>query len=165
MTAQDWPPKILVCAGAVVLNKGKVLFIREAKGHHAGVWGIPWGVVEGQFEDGTIDSPEKTAVRETWEEAGIEVKVKGLIGFQNHASKSGEARIYFIFLAEHISGEPQPDGAETDRAEYLSLAEMQHWPEPIDEFVYWIVERVLEGEYTLTELVNETPYPPFMGFF
>jgi 8-oxo-dGTP pyrophosphatase MutT (NUDIX family) len=55
-----------VCAGAVVLHEGRVLFIRQAPGHSlAGRWSIPWGLVD----EG--ETPEDAALRETLEESGV----------------------------------------------------------------------------------------------
>ncbi|MEZ4861471.1 MAG: NUDIX domain-containing protein [Caldilineaceae bacterium] len=160
-----WPPKIALCVGTVVLHEQKVLLIREAMGNEAGVWGIPWGFVEGRSADGALDTPEIAAIRETHEEAGVDAKIVGLLGIQNHASRSGEPRLYLIFLAEHVSGEPTPDGVETDRAAYLSLAEINDWPEPIDDFVRWVVIRVLTGQSTMLEPQPINPYSPLIGFF
>lgn len=31
--SQEWPPKLAVCVGAVVLQRDQALFVRQAKGH------------------------------------------------------------------------------------------------------------------------------------
>jgi len=165
MSSTSWPPKITICVGTVVLREDKVLLIREAKGNDRGIWGIPWGFVEGKSADGTLDTPEVAAARETLEEAQVQTRIVGLLGIQNHMSPAGEPRLYLIFLGEHISGEPEPDGVETDRAAYLSLHELNVWQEPIDEFVKWVVTRVLTGEFIVIPLQVVNPYSPFLGFF
>lgn len=148
-----------------MLREQKVLLIREATGHDRGVWGIPWGFVEGKSADGTLDTPEMAAVRETLEEAKIHARIVGLLGIQNHSSRTGEPRLYIIFLGEHIRGDPEPDGVETDRAAYLSLHEINVWHEPIDKFVKWVVTRVLSGEFMAIPPQPLNPYSPFLGFF
>ncbi|MCL5999715.1 MAG: NUDIX domain-containing protein [Chloroflexi bacterium] len=165
MIIKTWPPRITICVGAVVLREQKVLLIREARGAHKGVWGIPWGFVEGRNDDGTLDPPQMAALRETHEEAGVGAAMVGLLGIQNHASSQGDPRIYMIFLCRHLSGEPTPDHDETDRAAYISKAEIESWDEPVDDFVRWIVLRVLSGEYTVIGPQPGNPYAPFMGFF
>lgn len=165
MNSTSWPPKIAICVGAVVLREQKVLLIREAKGNDHGVWGIPWGFVEGKTADGTLDTPEVAAVRETVEEAKVQTRIVGLLGIQNHMSHAGDPRLYLIFLGEHISGEPEPDGVETDRAAYLSLDELNAWHEPVDDFVKWVVTRVLTGEAMIIPPQVINPYSPFLGFF
>lgn len=162
MSAKSWPPAIPICVGAVVLHDQKVLFIRETRDH---VWGIPWGYVEGKNDDGTLDPPEKAAIRETLEEAGVSAEVVGLLGVQNHISRQGTPHVYMIFLCKHLDGEPKPDGVETDRAFYLSLEQINTWSEPIDDFVHWVVTRVLSNQFVLLQPQLQTPYEPFVGFF
>jgi ADP-ribose pyrophosphatase YjhB (NUDIX family) len=43
----DKPPGIIVCVGGVVLQEGRMLFVRQAPGHSLeGQWTIPWGFME-----------------------------------------------------------------------------------------------------------------------
>jgi ADP-ribose pyrophosphatase YjhB (NUDIX family) len=145
-----------------VLRDQKVLFIRETRDH---VWGIPWGYVEGTNDDGTPDPPEKAAIRETFEEAGVSAEVVGLVGVQNHVSRQGRPHVYMIFLCRHVAGEPQPDNRETDRALYLSLEQINTWPESIDDFVKWVVTRVLTDQFVVLKPHLNNPYSPYLGFF
>lgn len=32
MNVANWPPKIAICVGAVIMREDKILFVREAKG-------------------------------------------------------------------------------------------------------------------------------------
>ena len=94
----DWPPKKVTCSGAVVLQDGKVLLIRQAEGTSlAGQWSIPWGIVESD------EGPEETAVRETVEESGIVCEIEGFLGYQNFSWRS---MVAFIYLCHHVSGDP-----------------------------------------------------------
>lgn len=151
-----------ICVGAVVLRDQRVLFIRETRNH---MWGIPWGYVEGENDDGTLDPPEKAAIRETLEEAGVTAEIIGLLGVQNHIPKQGQPHVYMIFLCRHVSGDPHPDNIETDQAEYVSLEQINSWPEPIDDFVRWVVTRVLTNQFALLKPQPINPYSPFLGFF
>jgi|GEM_PF-481228 len=158
-----WPPKIAICTGAVVLHEARVLFIRERR--QPSVWSIPWGFVEGKNLDGTLDPPEFAASRETKEEALVGAEIVGLLGLQNHASASGEPRLYFLFLCRPVRGEPTSDGVETDRAQDRSLDDILTWREPIDPFVRWVVLPVLAGEHMRIQPRADTPCLSFTGFF
>ena len=72
----DWPPKKVICVGAVVQKENKVLWIRQANGSSlAGQWSIPWGIVEAD------EQPEEAALRETLEEGGITARINGFLGY------------------------------------------------------------------------------------
>ena len=103
-----FPPQITVCVGAVVLQRNKVLFVRQTYGGLKGRWSLPWGLVDGKNADGTLETPDTATIREIQEEAGIVAKVQGLLGIQNH-SNNGKPQLYIVFLCQHFSGEPTPD--------------------------------------------------------
>ena len=158
------PPQITLCVGAVVLRENKVLFVRQTYGGLKGKWSLPWGFVEGRKSDGSLESPDIAAIRETQEEAGIVAKVEGLLGVQNH-SNNGEPRLYIIFLCSHINGEPTPDNHETDKVAYFSLDEMASFNEPFDEFCEWMASRVLKGQHHVIPQQSMNPYHPYLAFF
>jgi len=152
----DYPPKMAVCAGAVVLKENKVLFIRQAQGHSlAGYWSIPWGVVE----EG--EAPEEAALRETFEEGGIKMEIDGLLGIQNLRSTGW---LGIIFIGHHVAGEPKPDEVETDEATFLSWEDLEAIQESVEPWCMWIVKRVLEGKCTITPCILENPYQPRKAF-
>jgi ADP-ribose pyrophosphatase YjhB (NUDIX family) len=150
--------------GAVVLRERRVLFVRQAYGDLQGKWSLPWGFVEGEKPDGSVEPPNMAAVRETLEESGVIADVEGLLGIQNHVSNKGEPRLYIIFLCSHISGEPMPDNQETDKAAYFSLGEMDAFDEPFDEFCEWIARRVLQDEHHVIPGNTANPYLPHLAF-
>lgn len=144
----EWPPRKVVCVGAVVLQNEKVLFIRQAPYQSLeGQWSIPWGFIEAD------ETPENAALRETLEEGGVSVTIDGLLGFQN-LSPSGW--IGMVFLCHHQSGEPAADGVETDRARYMGLADFDHSEGSISPWCEWLARRVLAGEYTLVKEAADT---------
>ena len=152
----EWPPKMVVCVGTVVLQDKRSLFIRQAKGHSlAGRWSIPWGIVE----DG--ESPEDAALRETYEESGIKAEIDGLLGIQN-LPETGWLGI--VFLCHHVEGRPVADGVETDKAAYFSLEEMDSLDEPFEPWCEWLVRRVLRGKYTVISYEPNNPYHPRKAF-
>ncbi len=148
---------MVVCVGAVVLNEGRALFVRQAKGHAlARQWSIPWGVVD------PGESPESAALRETEEESGIVAEIEGLLGFQNLPQAGW---IGLVFLCRHAGGLPRSDGGiETDRAAYFSPAEMDALGEPFEVWCEWLVRRVLRGEYRLVPPELSNPYQPRLAF-
>ncbi len=156
---EAWPPKRVLCAGAVVLKEDKVLLVRQAQNASlAGQWSIPWGIVE---QD---EYPGAAAKREAREEGGVLVEIEGLLGLQNLAWQAG---IGIIYLCRHLEGTPQPDGGqETDRAAYFSLEEIDTLKsaEPIEPWCEWLAKRVLAGVYTLIPPAPDSPYHPYPAF-
>jgi ADP-ribose pyrophosphatase YjhB (NUDIX family) len=155
-SSAEWPPKMAVCVGTVVLQDKRVLFVRQAEGDPlAGQWSIPWGVVDNG------ESPEDAAVRETYEESGIKAEIVGLLGIQN-LRRPGWLGI--VFMCHHIEGEPTSDGVETDEAGYFTLEEMDSFGEPFEPWCEWLARRVLMGETTITPCEPTNPYYPRRAF-
>jgi len=156
-SSEPWPPRIVACVGAVVLQGKRALWVRQASGHSLeGQWSIPWGIVD------AVESPEAAALRETLEEGGIVAEVEGLLGIQNMRR---EGWVAFVFLCRHTSGTPASDGGvETDGATYLSLEDMAAFDEPFEPWCKWLVCRVLTGEHHLIRSEPENPYRPRLAF-
>ncbi len=156
-SSSDWPPKIVVCVGAVVLQGKRALFVRQARGHSLeGQWSIPWGIVDPQ------ESPDVAAVRETQEEGGVVAEIEGVLGIQNLRR---EGWVSIVFMCRHVSGIPMSDGGiETDGAAYFSLEEMDAFDEPFEPWCEWLVRRVLRGEYHVIPSEPWNPYRPRLAF-
>ncbi len=152
-----WPPRLVVCVGAVVIQDQRALFVRQAKGQALeGQWSIPWGLVEPD------EAPEAAAVRETREESGITAQIAGLLGIQNLPSPGW---VGIVFLCQPIGGVPISDGGvETDAAAYLSLKEMDTLAEPFEPWCEWLVRRVLQGEYHTIPPCPNNPYRPRLAY-
>jgi ADP-ribose pyrophosphatase YjhB (NUDIX family) len=145
-----------VCVGAVVLHERRILFIRQVKGHSlAGQWSIPWGLVDAG------EAPEDAALRETVEESGVSAALDGLLGIQNLPTPGW---IGIIFACHALSGQPTPDGVETDAAGYFSREEILAFNEPFEPWCRWLALRVLSGEYSVIPEAPETPYAPRKAF-
>ena len=153
----EWPPRIAVCVGTVVLQEERALFVCQAKGHSLeGLWSIPWGLVDPK------ESPDAAALRETLEEGGVSASIEGLLGVQNLRQ---EGWVAILFLWRHVSGTPTPDGGvETDGARYFSRAEMDTFDEPFEPWCEWLVHRVLAGAYYLIPPEGDNPYRPRVAF-
>ncbi len=161
----EFPPRIVVCVGAIVLNDDKALFVRQTYGELAGKWSIPWGYAYTPGASGQVDPPHLAALRETKEEAGIDAEIDGLLGIQNHQDpETGAQRLYILFLCHHVRGEPTPDHIETDQAVYFSLEELKAVEEDVDEFCHWLAISVLQGDYMIVPPQKENPYKPHLAF-
>lgn len=153
---EKWPPKMVVCVGAVVLNGDRVLFIRQAEGHSlAGQWSIPWGLVDNE------ETPEHAVLRETLEESSIKAEIDGLLGIQNLPDPGW---LGVIFICRHNEGTPAPDGIETDNAAYFSLEEINSFEEPFEPWCKWLALRVLTGDCTIIPHEPDNPYYPRKAF-
>ena len=96
---------ILNCAGAVIVRDGKILFQRRTDN---GKWGLIGRLVE------MNETYEEAALREIWEETGLEVKLDSFLGiYHNHNMvwSNGDAAhvISAMFTAGIVSGEPRID--------------------------------------------------------
>ncbi len=122
------------CFALVVVRRGQeFLLIQESQ------YGEPWYLPGGRAEAG--ESFVETAIRETREEAGILVRVLGLIRIEHSPTPAG-ARLRVIFLAEPADDSPlkaEPDD-ESLRAEWVRLEDLPRYclrsPEVADVFAY-----------------------------
>jgi len=145
----------VVCIGAVVKSGPRVLLVRQAAGHSlAGQWTIPWG----RLDQG--ESPTAAAVREVLEESHVVAEVEGLLGMQELPAP-WEGWVALIFQCSHASGDPRPDGHETDAARYFSASEFEALTEPTEPWSAWLVRRVFAGKAIPKIHVDEAN--PFVG--
>src|SRR4051794_25942985 len=122
------------CFALVVVRKGdRFLLVQESK------YGEPWSLPGGRVETG--ESFIDAAVRETREEAGIPVRVTGVIRIEHSPTPAG-ARMRILFLAEPTDDTPpksEPDD-ESLRAAWVALDELEAYrlrgPEVAELFAY-----------------------------
>jgi phosphatase NudJ len=109
------------CFALTVVRKGdRFLLVQECK------YGEPWYLPGGRVEAG--ESFAEAAVRETREEAGVPVRVTGVIRVEYSPSPAG-ARMRVIFLAEPTDDTPpksEPDD-ESLGASWVALAELPNY--------------------------------------
>ena len=144
-------PKTELFVGAVVRRDHEVLLVRQSVGHSlAGQWTVPWGRVDAG------ESPMAAVVREVREEAGVESVVEGLLGVQElHEPNLGGVAL--VYLCKHVSGDPIPQGTETDAARYYSLSDFRALRERREPWSDWLVRRVFGGKVTLTHSDSTNP--------
>ena len=106
------------CFALVVARKGdRFLLVQESK------YGEPWYLPGGRVEAG--ESFADAAVRETLEEAGVPVRVTGVIRIEHSPTPAG-SRMRVIFLAEPADDTPpksEPDD-ESLRAEWVAVGDL-----------------------------------------
>jgi len=128
---------------AVRWRGGRLLLVRRCD---SGAWELPGGRVD------VGESAVDTAVRETAEEAGVQVRVTEIAGLftdPGHVVRSpgGQVRQQFVVLlrARAIGGVPHGDQRETSDAAWVSVADIPGLPiEP--PVRVWITEALALGE-------------------
>lgn len=113
-------PVILNFAGCCVLNDEGEVLLQKRGGEEQ--WGFPGGALE------LGESFREAAVREVYEETGVAVEIKELIGvyskFMAEYPNGDKAQaILTVFLARPIGGSMQVDGEETLDVKYFPLGE------------------------------------------
>lgn len=88
-----------VAAGTVPVLDGRLLLIRRGVPPGRGLWSFPCGYVE------VTETTEQCAVRETREEAGIEVRLEGLLGVYSYPPEVDDAsRVAVVAYAAAVTG-------------------------------------------------------------
>lgn len=111
-------PIFLNFAGGIIYNeKNEVLLQRRGD---SDAWGFPGGAME------LGESAEETAIREIFEETGLNVSIERLIGvytkYTNQYSNGDKAQtITFCFECRPVSGELTVDDLETLELRYFSV--------------------------------------------
>lgn len=107
-------------------EQGRLLLIQDKP---SGLWGLPGGIID------PLEQPADSAVRETWEEAGVLVELTRLIGVFAGKDFSGSYEngdqvscVATVFEAGVIRGTPRPDGVETSDARFFSLDALNNLP-------------------------------------
>ncbi len=122
-------------AVAIVVRdaQGRVLLVRHQNG---GVWVTPGGAVE------PTEVPADAAVREMWEETGLEIELTVILGVYGGPEfvvtyRNGDQVSYLmvVFEGRRVGGELRPDGLEVLDARYFTEQETKalRRPEWIDE--------------------------------
>jgi 8-oxo-dGTP diphosphatase len=105
-----------VSAGVLVERDGKVLLVRRRMGPRQGTWSFPAGFVEFGEE------PAEAAVRECYEETGLEVEITGLLAIAG-PDPDGMASIVIAYKARVVGGEPRP-GDDADQIGFFGPDEL-----------------------------------------
>jgi ADP-ribose pyrophosphatase YjhB (NUDIX family) len=151
-----------VGVGGAVVHDGRLLLVRRASRRGRGNWQVPGGFIE---PDETV---EQAVIREVVEEAGVTAEVEGILGLRNRCDPDVGNSLYIVLLLRPLSGEPEPDGKEVDRAAYFSLDEIRML-EQVPSINLEIAHRALSADkrllmpQTLMHHVTGAPYMLFVG--
>ena len=108
------PNSVVPAAVAIVVNDaGEILVIRRTDN---GNWALPGGAIE------MTESVADAAVRETFEETGVQVEVTGLLGIYSDPghvirfTSNDEVRREFsvVLTARPVGGEPTPSSESSE---------------------------------------------------
>jgi 8-oxo-dGTP diphosphatase len=112
MSDNNYPMHIVAAGGFVMNSDGQVLLIKSPR---YGDWEFPGGQVE---EGETITHALE---REVFEETGIVVWVKSLVGIYSNTRKP--SIVILDFICEYVSGEPKPS-AESPQVQWVDREEV-----------------------------------------
>jgi 8-oxo-dGTP pyrophosphatase MutT (NUDIX family) len=121
------PPDVLLQVPSVAVavrdDAGRVLVARHAE---VGAWVLPGGAIE------PAETPADAAVRETWEEAGVVVRLTRLVGVfggpdfvVRYLNGDRTSYVMTVFEARAEGGAARPDGVELLELRWVSRDE---WP-------------------------------------
>jgi len=141
----------VVTVGGVVVRDEAVLLVRLAYGPVRGQCMFPGGLVE---PGETLD---QAAAREVLEETSVVADPIGVIGLRSRYD-GPHSDTYVLFLLEHRSGDPRPDGRENDDARYVRREWIEAAGDAVTGLSRYIALRVLRGDYRLQRFATDFDY-------
>ncbi len=118
---REYPDGPVAAVGCIAFRGESVLLIRRGHEPFKGFWSIPGGAIE------LGEKAEEALVRETLEEAGVQVRPLRLVGvFDNMVRREGRIWYHYVimdYLCEVVSGSPKPGDGELD-ARWVSPSEL-----------------------------------------
>lgn len=115
--------------GVLVVKDGKILTATRIDGKHKNQIGGPGGHIDRGEE------PEEAAIREAYEEFGIECKNLKLLGILDGGRAYGKSA---VFLCTEYDGEPETDEEEMTDCRWRTIEELS------EERLFWPFEQSLE---------------------
>jgi len=146
----DYPTgPFAIGVGGIVIHEEKVLLVKVTYGHQG--WILPGGYVR------PTETIGDAVRREVLEETGLIVEPLELISVRSRITE-GRNDLYATFLVKVVGGELKPDGRETVKARYFTLAEMEDRKD-VPRLNTYIVRRVLEAKRPRFVLSSYKPAP------
>jgi ADP-ribose pyrophosphatase YjhB (NUDIX family) len=125
---KTWPVKIATSYGGVVVREGsdglEVALIRPQSDDPAKAKKPVWALPKGAKEEG--ETPEDAAMREVFEETGMDAEVVGRIDGITYWFAWAPDRVRYkktvhFFLMRYTSGDPTPDAVEVAEVRFVPL--------------------------------------------
>ncbi len=113
-TAADRGSMRMVACDGVLLEEGKVLLIKRKSEPFKHQWALPGGKIEEE------ETAEECVVREFFEETGIKVRVKKLIGVFSDPKRDPRKIISIAFLVEREGGEGRA-GSDAEEVKWFDV--------------------------------------------
>ncbi|MDR3724778.1 MAG: NUDIX hydrolase [Terracidiphilus sp.] len=146
---REFPEAPLVGVGAVIVDKGRVLFIRRGTEPMKGRWSIPGGLVE------LGESLTDAVRREVKEETGLEVEVVELIELLDRIYRDDTRVRYHYVIADYlcrVTGGETHAGSDAAEAHWAGRPE---WTSPNDlEIEAWSA-RVVDAGWKRAQEIEE----------
>lgn len=126
--------------GIVVFDEDKVLLIKHNGGHIS----FP----KGHVEDG--ETSKETAIRETFEETGIEAKIISDDYYVNtYSPKENHMKDVLLFVGVKTGGKLKP------QLEEVSLCDFFSYDKAMEELTYDIDKRILKQAYEIYKKMDK----------
>lgn len=108
-------PKVAV--GILLVVDGEILLVRRTMNPEKGKWSLPAGYVD------KGENPQATAVRETWEETGLNVAIEKLLGVYHNPPEQGGADIFILYQVQLLGGTLEA-ADDADAAGFFNLTNL-----------------------------------------
>ena len=119
-----------VVAAVIPMLDGKIALVRRGMNPRQGTWVFPGGYVD------RGEGVEEAALRETWEETGLVVRLERLVGLY---SRTGDEVVLAVYAGQVVSGELKA-GPEEKEAAWFSPDDLP----PDDELGFWSTAAALK---------------------
>lgn len=143
-----------VIAGCVVIKDDKILLVQEGLKNCYGQWNLPAGSVD-NFEKITDG-----AVRETFEETGLKVKLVGVLPIGERIIKD-KTFISVRFVAEVIGGEIKYDSNEIIDVKWFDINEIKNMTKETlrsYEFNMQVLQNYINNKIYPIEIFDDKQY-------
>jgi ADP-ribose pyrophosphatase YjhB (NUDIX family) len=103
------------CAGALIVDQGKLLLVKRATEPFKGYWDIPGGFLEAG------EHPEPGVQREIFEETGLHIQLDQFLGiFMDVYYTSGDPTLNIFYVASVVGGEARA-GSDATQVQWFDL--------------------------------------------
>ena len=122
-TGREYPARPLIGVGAVVLSTKGVVLIQRGKAPRVGSWSLPGGAQK--LGETIFDA----AIREIYEETGLDAAVIGLVDVVDSITHSDDGRVQYHYTLVDVVAEADPSfdpasGSDAQDARWVALEDL-----------------------------------------